>query len=61
MLPVTVALEPQAALAVTYASAFAAEVRLVKLPSGNTQNRAGERDNYDATQLGGQAVAEGSR
>jgi len=61
VLPVTVALEPQAALAVTYASAFAAEVRLVKLPSGNTQNRAGERDNYDATQLGGQAVAEGSR
>ena len=61
VLPVTVALEPQDALAVTYASAFAAEVRLVKLPSGNTQNRSGERDNYDASQLGGKAVAEGSR
>lgn len=60
VLPVTLALEPNDALAVTYASAFAAEVRLVKLPAGNSENRAGERNNYDATQLGGRAVAEES-
>jgi pilus assembly protein CpaB len=61
VLPVTVALEPNDALAVTYASAFASEVRLVKLPSGNSENRSGEKDSYDAEELGGDAVAEGSR
>jgi pilus assembly protein CpaB len=61
VLPVTVALEPNDALAVTYASAFASEVRLVKLPSGNSENRSGEKDSYDAEELGGDAVAERSR
>ena len=61
VLPVTVALEPNDALAVTYASAFAAEVRLVKLPSGNSENRSGEKDSYDAEALGGKAVAEKAR
>jgi len=61
LLPVTVALEPQDALAVTYASAFAEEVRLVKLPTGNTENRSREKDNYDASQLGGKAVPERTR
>jgi pilus assembly protein CpaB len=61
VLPITVALEPNDALAVTYASAFAAEVRLVKLPSGNSENRSGEKDSYDAGELGGKAVAEKAR
>ena len=34
VVPVTLALEPNDALAVTYASAFADEVRLVGLPAG---------------------------
>jgi pilus assembly protein CpaB len=61
VLPVTVALEPNDALAVTYASAFAAEVRLVKLPSGNSENRRGEKNSYDAEELGGKAVPEKAR
>ncbi|GAA4352723.1 Flp pilus assembly protein CpaB [Angustibacter luteus] len=58
VIPVSLALEPNDALAVTYAGAFAEEVRLVKLPTGNTQNRSGESDKYDAERLGGKAVAE---
>lgn len=61
VLPVTVALEPNDALAVTYAGAFANEVRLVKLPTGNSENRSGESDSYDATKLGGKAVPEEAR
>ena len=58
VLPVTLALEPNDALAVTFASAFAEEVRLVGLPTGNTLNRADEIASYDATNLGGDAVPE---
>ena len=58
VLPVTLALEPNDALAVTFASAFAEEVRLVGLPTGNTLNRAEEMGSYDATNLGGIAVPE---
>jgi pilus assembly protein CpaB len=61
VLPVTLALEPDDALAVTYASSFASEVRLVGLPAGATQNRSDEKDEYDATNLGGEAVVEGAR
>lgn len=61
VVPVSLALEPNDALSVTYASAFAEEVRLVKLPTGNTQNRTNESDEYDADQLGGKAVVEGQK
>lgn len=58
VLPVTLALEPNDALAVTFASAFAEEVRLVGLPTGDTLNRAGEISSFDASNLGGEAVPE---
>lgn len=61
VVPVTLALEPDETLAVSYAAAFAKEVRLVRLPTGNTENRAGETDLYDARDLGGQPVPEGVR
>ena len=61
VVPVTLALEPNETLAVSYAAAFAKEVRLVRLPSGNTENRRGETDLYDARDLGGQPVPEGVR
>jgi pilus assembly protein CpaB len=59
VIPVTLALEPNDALAVTYADAFAAEVRLVGLPAGTAEDRTGEQDRYDAGQLGGQPIPEG--
>ncbi len=59
VLPVTLALEPNDALAVTFASAFAEEVRLVGLPTGNSLNRAGEDGSFDAGDLGGRPVPEG--
>ncbi|HET7489130.1 MAG TPA: Flp pilus assembly protein CpaB [Acidimicrobiales bacterium] len=61
VLPVTLALEPDDALAVTYAGAFAKEVRLVGLPTDDTLNRAGEKGTFDAGDLGGEAVPEGGR
>lgn len=61
VVPVTLALEPKETLAVSYAAAFAREVRLVRLPTGNTENRAGETNLYDAGDLGGQPVPEGVR
>ncbi|MCC2335891.1 Flp pilus assembly protein CpaB [Cellulomonas wangsupingiae] len=60
VVPVTLALEPNDALAVTYAAAFAEEVRLVGLPTGTGEDRTDEQDDFDAEDLGGQAVAEGS-
>lgn len=60
VVPVTLALEPNDALAVTYAAAFAQEVRLVGLPTGTGENRTGEKDDFDAEDLGGSAVPEGS-
>ena len=56
VIPVTLALVPQDALAVTYASTFAAQVRLVGLPAGTTQDREGEMNQFDAEELGGEAV-----
>ena len=61
VVPVTLALEPNDALAVTYASAFAQEVRLVGLPAGSGEDRTGEQDEFDATNLGGVAVPEGEQ
>lgn len=58
VVPVTLALEPNDALAVTYADAFAAEVRLVGLPTGTAEDRTGEQDQYDAGNLGGQPIPE---
>jgi pilus assembly protein CpaB len=59
VIPVTLALKPNDALAVTYASAFAQEVRLVGLPAGTAEDRTGEDSEYDAENLGGQAIPEG--
>ncbi|NUU18149.1 Flp pilus assembly protein CpaB [Cellulomonas humilata] len=61
VVPVTLALEPNDALAVTYASAFAEEVRLVGLPAGSSEDRTGEQDEFDASDLGGTAVPEGEQ
>ena len=61
VIPVTLALQPSAALAVTYANSFAAEVRLVGLPPGVAQDRSRERKTFDARQLGGKAVPEQAR
>lgn len=53
LLPVTVALEPEDALKVTYADSFAVAVRLVGLPPGiQTENRDGEQTSVDARSLG---------
>ncbi|GLY13859.1 Flp pilus assembly protein CpaB [Kineosporia rhizophila] len=60
VVPVTLALKPDDALAVTYANAFAQEVRLVGLPTDENADRSGEQDRFDAKQLGGKAVPEGT-
>lgn len=59
VIPVTMALVPRDAMAVTYAANFAQEVRLVALPSDVGTDRREELDNYDAENLGGVAVLEG--
>ncbi|MFT3875677.1 MAG: Flp pilus assembly protein CpaB [Propioniciclava sp.] len=61
VIPVTLALEPEAALSVSYAAAFAQEVRLVALPSDVGVNRTDEIDVFDASHLGGEAIPEGNR
>lgn len=61
VLPVTLALEPTDSLAVSYAAAFAQEVRLVKLPPGTTERRQTDTDRYDAVNLGGRPQPEGAR
>lgn len=58
VIPVTLALVPQDALAVTYAGTFADQVRLIGLPAGTTQDREGEINQFDAEELGGKAVIE---
>lgn len=58
VLPVTLALEPADSLAVSYAAAFAKEVRLVRLPTGNTERRNSEIERYDAADLGGKPLPE---
>jgi pilus assembly protein CpaB len=57
VVPVTLALIPADAKAVTYANAFAEEVRLVGLPTDVGTNRAGESNSYDARDLLGKAAA----
>lgn len=59
VVPVTLALEPDDARAVTFAHAFAQEVRMVGLPNDVGVSRGTERDTFDATDLGGKAVPEG--
>lgn len=58
VVPVTLALEPEDALSVTYAAAFAQEVRLVALPGDVGTNRSREVDEFDASDLGGKAIPE---
>lgn len=60
VIPVTLALEPDDALAVTYATAFADEVRLVALPTDTGVDRSGDIDSFDAGSLGGVPVLEGA-
>lgn len=59
VVPVTLALEPKDSLAVTYAAAFAQEVRLVALPGDVGANRSKDVQEFDAEDLGGTAVPEG--
>ncbi len=59
IVPVTLALEPEDSLAVTYANAFAEEVRLVALPTDIGTDRTQDIDSFDAGNLGGTAVPEG--
>ena len=59
VVPVTLALEPDDSLSVTYASAFADEVRLVALPTDVGTDRSDDVDSYDAGNLGGTAIPEG--
>ncbi len=59
VLPVTLALESEDALSVTYAGAFATEVRLVGLPEDVPAGREREPSEFDAGGLGGRAVPEG--
>lgn len=59
VVPVTLALEPKDSLAVTYAAAFALEVRLVALPGDVGANRSQDVKEYDAEDLGGVAIPEG--
>jgi pilus assembly protein CpaB len=61
VVPVTLALSPKDSLSVTYATEFAAEVRLVGLPTDVGTNRSGELNTFDASELGGKAVIEGDR
>jgi pilus assembly protein CpaB len=52
VVPVTLALRPKDALAVTYADSFADSVRLVGLPPGaNGKNRSGEDTHVDRRDL----------
>lgn len=57
---VTLALTAQDSLAVTYAAAFAADLRVVKLPPVGEQDPSTDGP-YDANKLGGKAVPEGSK
>ncbi|MFC7624046.1 Flp pilus assembly protein CpaB [Microlunatus sp. GCM10028923] len=59
VIPVTLALRTESALAVTYANSFAQEVRLVGLPPGVAQDRSKEPRSFDAGALGGRAQPEG--
>jgi pilus assembly protein CpaB len=57
---VTLSLSDDDSLAMTYASSFASEVRVVKLPPVAQQDGTADKT-YDASKLGGKAVPEGSK
>lgn len=57
---VTLALSTDDSLAMTYASSFAADLRVVKLPPVSDQDSS-KKDPYDAKNLGGKSVPEGSK
>ncbi len=59
VVPVTLALEPADALGVTYANAFAEEVRLVALPTDVGTDRSEDADSFDAGNLGGTPIPVG--
>lgn len=59
VIAVTLALEPDDSLSVTYANAFAEEVRLVALPTDQGADRTDDVDSFDAGNLGGTAIPEG--
>lgn len=59
VIPVTLALEPDDSLAVTYANAFAEELRLVALPTDTGLDRSEDIEQFDAGNLGGTAIPEG--
>lgn len=61
VIPVTLALIPKDAMAVTYAANFAQEVRLIGLPTDVGADRKDDINEYDASQLGGKAVPEESK
>ncbi|WP_291521485.1 Flp pilus assembly protein CpaB [Branchiibius sp. NY16-3462-2] len=61
VIPVTLALVPKDAMAVTYAANFAQEVRLIGLPTDVGAQRGNEINEYDASQLGGKAVPESAK
>ncbi|PWJ26407.1 pilus assembly protein CpaB [Branchiibius hedensis] len=61
VIPVTLALLPKDAMAVTYAANFAQEVRLIGLPSDVGTDRKDDISEYDASQLGGKAVPEATK
>lgn len=56
VIPVTLALEAEDSLSVTYATAFAEEVRLVALPTDRGADRGEDIKQFDASDLGGKAV-----
>ena len=58
VIPVTLALQPADAMAVTYANSLAKEVRLIGLPPGVAQDRSKEKKTFDAKRLGGKAPLE---
>lgn len=59
VIPVTLALSPEKTMAVSYAAAFAEEVRLVALPTDVGVDRENDPQDFDASDLGGKAVIEG--
>ncbi len=55
----TLALEPYDSLAVTFANAFAQEIRLVALPTDVGTDRSEDTDSFDAGNLGGTPIPVG--
>lgn len=58
VIPVTVAVPTNTALAITYLDEFREEVRLVGLPQDGVINRKGDKSLFDAQNLGGKKVEE---